>query len=272
MPPTGPETPKSPSWALEFHPLAEIFPLPEEDHLQALAKDVAARGLLEEIVLCGGKILDGRCRYLACERAGVAPKFKEYLGDDPLGFVISRNVHRRHLTRPQRLFAAARAAALPVGSNQNTPGLPVGRAAQVFDVSERSVARAKVILRHGTAELIQAAEAGKIAVSRAVELCGVPPDVQVANAKEVTQRRRRPPNKKPASAETDSTAAGQSDLPGAAKHPGVTEQKMVPSPVVARRTKGPQDMDAAYENLLTAWYNAPKLMRLKFVEEIIREA
>jgi ParB-like chromosome segregation protein Spo0J len=60
----------------EFHSLAEIFPVLGEQHLEALAKDVAARGLLDEIVLCDGKILDGRCRYLACERAGVAPKFR----------------------------------------------------------------------------------------------------------------------------------------------------------------------------------------------------
>jgi hypothetical protein len=256
----------------EFHSLAEIFPVLGEQHLEALAKDVAARGLLDEIVLCDGKILDGRCRYLACERAGVAPKFREYVGDDPLGFVISQNVHRRHLTRHQRLFAAARAAALPVGSNQNTPGLPIGRAAQVFEVSERSVARAKAVLRHGTGELIQATETGKVAVSRAVELCGVPHEVQVAKLQEMTQHRRTPRNKELASTGNGSAATAQSGVAQAANHaPGREQNFIVPNPVVPRRATGPQDRDAAYEELVTAWFKAPKLVRLKFVEEIIRE-
>src|ERR1035437_4658364 len=112
---------------LGFHPMAEIFQLLNNEGLKALADDIAEHGLLDEIILLDGKILDGRCRYLACERVGVSPKFHDYVGDDPLGFVISRNVHRRHLTKTQSAFAAARAATLPVGANQNTPGLPIGR-------------------------------------------------------------------------------------------------------------------------------------------------
>src|ERR1035437_7807511 len=93
---------------LSFHPIAEIFAVLDDDGLQALANDIAQHGLLDEIVLYEGEILDGRCRYLACDRVGVAPKFHDYVGDDPLGLVISRNVHRRHLTTIQRTFAAAR--------------------------------------------------------------------------------------------------------------------------------------------------------------------
>lgn len=158
-PPTTPKTPAgvpteiattipepaSVNSTLSFHPLAEIFPLLDDDRLQALANDIAARGLLDEIALYEGKILDGRRRYLACLRAGVAPKFQDYVGDDALGFVIGRNVHRRHLTKIQSVLAAARAATLPVGSNQTTPGLPIGRAAEIFEVSERNIARAKTI-------------------------------------------------------------------------------------------------------------------------------
>ncbi len=33
-------------------------------------------------------------------------EFRNYTGTDPLGFVISRNVRRRHLTNHQRVFAA----------------------------------------------------------------------------------------------------------------------------------------------------------------------
>jgi ParB-like chromosome segregation protein Spo0J len=181
---------------LGFHPLAQIFPLLSDDGLQALANDIAQHGLLDEIVLYEGEILDGRCRYLACDRVGVAPKFNDYVGDDPLGFVISRNVHRRHLTTIQRTFAAARAATLPVGANQCTPGLPIGGAAEIFHVSERNIARAKAILRRGTADLVQAVESGKVAISRAAELCELAHEEQIATVKDIAERKRNPQKKK----------------------------------------------------------------------------
>ena len=146
-------TSAAPHSPLSFHPLAEIFSVLAEDRLQALADDIAAHGQLEDIVLHEGKILDGRCRYLACQRLGVARKFRNYAGTNPLALVLSQNVHRRHLTDYQRLMAAARAATLPLGANQNTVGLPIGAAAQIFQVSARGIARAKAIFaaRHGRA-------------------------------------------------------------------------------------------------------------------------
>jgi hypothetical protein len=193
---------------LGFHPMAEIFQLLNNEGLKALADDIAEHGLLDEIILLDGKILDGRCRYLACERVGVSPKFHDYVGDDPLGFVISRNVHRRHLTKTQSAFAAARAATLPVGANQNTPGLPIGRAAEIFDVSERNIARAKAILRHGAADLVQAVESGKVAISRAAEPCELADEKQIVALKEVAERKRNPQEKK-ASAGAASSRAGE---------------------------------------------------------------
>ena len=184
---------------LGFHPMAEIFQLLNNEGLKALADDIAEHGLLDEIILLDGKILDGRCRYLACERVGVSPKFHDYVGDDPLGFVISRNVHRRHLTTIQRTFAAARAATLPVGANQNMPGLPIGRAAEIFQVSERNIARAKAILWRGAADLVQAVESGKAAISRAAELCELANEEQSVGVKEIAERKRNQ-RKKAASA------------------------------------------------------------------------
>jgi ParB-like chromosome segregation protein Spo0J len=91
---------------LPFHPLAEKFPLMEGDDLQKLADDISARGLLHQIVLHEGKILDGRNRYRAAAVAKVtlAPKdFRELpVGTDPKAYVISANLHRRHLTAEQK--------------------------------------------------------------------------------------------------------------------------------------------------------------------------
>ena len=40
---------------MPFHPLADLFPLPSEDELRALADDIADHGLREPIVTLEGK-------------------------------------------------------------------------------------------------------------------------------------------------------------------------------------------------------------------------
>jgi ParB-like chromosome segregation protein Spo0J len=85
---------------LEFHPLANVFPLLEGKEFDALVADIKANGLRERITLYEDKILDGRDRYRACLEAGIAVKIEDFEGDeaDALAFVISKNIHRRHLT------------------------------------------------------------------------------------------------------------------------------------------------------------------------------
>jgi hypothetical protein len=46
----------------------------------------------------GEKILDGRNRYRACIAAGFRPVFEHLPFVDPVVYVISANIHRRHLT------------------------------------------------------------------------------------------------------------------------------------------------------------------------------
>ena len=102
-----PDATETPERLMEFHPLSEVFPMMGEDELKKLAEDIAENGLRESITTRGGKILDGRHRYLACQRAGVTPTFVEFVGDDPASFVVSKNIHRRHLTATQRAAIAA---------------------------------------------------------------------------------------------------------------------------------------------------------------------
>jgi hypothetical protein len=45
---------------MEFHPLANIFPLMCDRELEKLTDDIAANGQLEAIHVYEGKILDGR--------------------------------------------------------------------------------------------------------------------------------------------------------------------------------------------------------------------
>jgi N6-adenosine-specific RNA methylase IME4 len=96
---------------LPFHPLSALFPLMAEPELAALAADIAAGGLREPVRLLDGAILDGRNRYLACQRLGVEPQFMEYTGAEPARYVVSLNLARRHLTPSQA--AACAVEALP---------------------------------------------------------------------------------------------------------------------------------------------------------------
>jgi hypothetical protein len=89
---------------LKFHPLAGIFPLMEGAEFDALVADIKANGLHYPVILYDGKILDGRNRYRACLAAGFEPTVRNgdnWIGD-PASFVISRNIHRRHLTTEQK--------------------------------------------------------------------------------------------------------------------------------------------------------------------------
>ena len=83
--------------ALEFHPLANLFPLVEGTEFDDLVADIGAHGLHEPIVVFEDKILDGRNRYRACMAARVEPTFTVYMGDDPISYVVSLNLRRRHL-------------------------------------------------------------------------------------------------------------------------------------------------------------------------------
>jgi len=86
------------------HPIADVFPMMREDELVKLAQDILDNGLLNHITLFEGKVLDGRNRIKACAMVDVVPQVAEYAGDDPLGFVISQNKYRRHMT-PSQLSA-----------------------------------------------------------------------------------------------------------------------------------------------------------------------
>jgi N6-adenosine-specific RNA methylase IME4 len=164
---------------LEFHPLADIFPLIEGIDFTDLVNDIRQNGLHEPIVLYRNQILDGRNRYRGCLAAGVEPNFTKYTGSDPLGYVISLNLKRRHLDESQRALVAARIAKLRLGDNQHSEGLPIGRASELLNVGERTTARAREVLDRGTAALVGAVERGQVSVSAAADVATLPEQEQV---------------------------------------------------------------------------------------------
>ncbi|MEX5744676.1 ParB N-terminal domain-containing protein [Massilia sp. X63] len=94
---------------MELHPLCTLFPRISGAEFEALKADILAHGLREPIVVHAGFILDGGNRYRACVEAGVEPTFKDFTGDNPVSFVLSANLHRRHLSAGQQAAIVASA-------------------------------------------------------------------------------------------------------------------------------------------------------------------
>jgi len=107
--------------------------------------------------------------------APVHYRFREtYEGGDPLRFIASANLHRRHLDTGQRAMIAARLTNLHDGqradysaASQICKPVTQAQAAELMNVSPRSVAHAKTVQEHGSPKLQKAVDSGEISPSRA---------------------------------------------------------------------------------------------------------
>jgi len=90
---------------LEYHEIANMFPMMSTEDLKAQAHDIKKNGLIHPILLFEGKILDGRNRYVACGMANVEPRYEVFNGTftDALERVWGENIHRRNLDTAQRV-------------------------------------------------------------------------------------------------------------------------------------------------------------------------
>lgn len=194
----------------EVHPAAEVFPMMSGDELEAFVEDVRENGQREPVILIrtddGNLVLDGRNRLVACERLKLRPEFDWYEGDDPIGYVLSLNLHRRHLNESQRGMVGAKLKPLYeeeaeqrrlANLRQNQPGeaeqaelpdeenLPTrdsgparDQAAKAVNVSNRQVSKAERVRKDGIPELVEMVETGKIRVDLAEKLAKRPPEKQ----------------------------------------------------------------------------------------------
>lgn len=171
-----------PPTGVRWHPYADIFPWIEGPAFDELVEDIRRNGVHEPIVFLDGQILDGRNRYMAARKLGVEYPRVEYEGDDPLGFVISLNLTRRHLSDSQRQVAGAKIAKLGRGrpNEENPPigGISTAEAAAMLNTSERGIERAKVVVNEGAPELIAAVESGQVSVSAAADVATLPKQEQ----------------------------------------------------------------------------------------------
>ena len=186
---------------LEAHPLAYLFPLMLPEQFVALKADIAKNGQKEAIITWGErepKIIDGRHRYRACMELGIKPKIFTSLlsSEELLSWVISKNLHRRHLNESQRAMVAARIANLEHGQRADlaqeqerqicrSSPMTQAQAATLVSVGERSVRTAKKVQEQGTPELVAMVDAGKVSVSAAATLVEEPEETQRAVVEQV---------------------------------------------------------------------------------------
>lgn len=184
---------------MEFHEAANIFPL-DEEHIDELAKDIEEHGQRIPVELIDGKVVDGRRRTLACQKLGIEPDTREIEVDDPIAYVLSLNLHRRHLTPSQRSNVGFRAKRLYTeqakerqrasgGDRKSGKSVPVklpepirgdarDMAGKAVGVSGKMIDYAEKVHDHGVPELVKAVDDGRMSVTTAAKLSEEPEQVQ----------------------------------------------------------------------------------------------
>jgi N6-adenosine-specific RNA methylase IME4 len=213
---------------LPVHPLAELFPLIDGEEFSAFAEDIRLNGVVDKIVLLDGAILDGRNRFNVLthlvesgevlgsgwgHRAGEPLdaehldadnpwfcRFNREVDGDPLSWVLSKNLKRRHLNESQRAVVAAKLANMAVGrprsfepAPEHIPqicGISARAAAAMLNVGARSVESARTMLKDGTPDLQHAVEQGRIAVSTAETISRLPQQDQAEIIKNLPRDER----------------------------------------------------------------------------------
>jgi hypothetical protein len=128
---------------IPVHPLAASFPMLEDEDLDALVQDIEVNGLRHPIVLNkAGELIDGRNRLKACARAGVQPTFMT-TDVDPVAYILSANVLRRHLSKGQQ--AMAYAIAYPEATERGGRGKT---AVSNTAFSSEYITKARFVLHH----------------------------------------------------------------------------------------------------------------------------
>ena len=101
----------------ERHPISQLWPDMPKDGKWQLVDDIKEHGLRDpEIVLLDNMVLDGWHRYNAAKKAQRECRFVKFgsvpeHGSNPAMYVLSRNRHRRHLSRIELTRAAVETVA-----------------------------------------------------------------------------------------------------------------------------------------------------------------
>jgi hypothetical protein len=103
-------------------------------------------------------LIDGRNRREACRRAGVSPDYVLLDGQDPVAYIVSANINRRHLTVGQRAMLIA--ILHPEGGRGKTP--------IQLEFSGERLRQARFVLRYAP-DLLDPVRSGALSLNNAYE-------------------------------------------------------------------------------------------------------
>lgn len=190
----------------EVHPAANFFPLMSDDELAGLIADIDEHGQREPATLWKGQLIDGRNRAVACERLGRELDCCELDDDtDPVAWVISHNLHRRHLSQSQKAMVGervehyykglAKERQKEAGKNHgrgkvvenlpppnSDPGKARDQAGAAVGVSGKLIDAARTVREHGSKELVAKVESGQVSVTKAATVAKSVPKAEQAKA------------------------------------------------------------------------------------------
>ncbi len=154
---------------------------PDEERL--LEQSVLADGCLHSIIVWANHddtILDGHNRYRICKKHGrkfATKAIKIDSREDAKAWIIRTQIGRRNLSESQRASLAAKLVNSQAGGDHraNLHGeITAAKAAEEFNVSERSVKAARKVIEQGAKPLQKAVDAGEVSVSAAAEIAELP--------------------------------------------------------------------------------------------------
>ncbi len=235
-----------------IHPAADLFPMLDSTGMQALAADIAASGLRTPVALWNGQVIDGRNRLEACRIATVEPRCETMQFADNaecVRYIVSTNLHRRHLTDEQRDQIGARLVTMGQGGDranpQNAGLIGVDAAAGLVSSTPARIERARTIER-ADPELAAQVRAGTITKGGAL--------------KQIRERAKvQTDPDQAADSVVDATATGNSMVDV------LTETTVIDFPPPVKRTKKQQEKHlravADYEQRHQLMADASKLMQ-----------
>jgi hypothetical protein len=160
---------------LKQHPLSAAFPAMSADDFQALKDDIENNGQREPVMVLDDMVIDGWHRYSACIQLGLKPLQVTFdPEDDPVAFVLSQNLHRRHLSASQRAAAVVACThwtppniGRPRVEAASTLAQTNAEMAKIAQVTPRTITDAKTAHKAGLGDAVKA---GAITVEKAAQI------------------------------------------------------------------------------------------------------
>lgn len=176
-----------------IHPACAKWPHPSTAEFEALVADIKANGLLSPVWLtAANEILEGKVRYQACIQAGVEPRFETYRGDDPIGFTISHNKLRRHMSAAQLALIGEELTVLKHGSNQHQKKVDVlaststsetqMKIAEQLGISRELINDARALKKYAEPNVVELVRTNQVGIKNATTFARHTPREEQRNA------------------------------------------------------------------------------------------